>query len=96
MIVSKQERAPAIAFLFYNRNKKKKKKKKKKKLVPRALLSYISTWEFSRTPEKCEKHSPSARAVCLGMPVGSLMILCTKSGTLSLKIFSNLRISNKL
>ena len=33
-----------------------------KKLVPRALLSYISTWEFLRTLEKCEKHSPSARA----------------------------------
>ena len=33
-----------------------------KKLVPRALLSYISTWEFLRTLEKYEKHSPSARA----------------------------------
>ena len=33
-----------------------------KKLVPRALLSYISTWEFLRTLEKCEKHEPSARA----------------------------------
>ena len=33
-----------------------------KKLVPQALLSYISTWEFLRTLEKCEKHSPSARA----------------------------------
>ena len=33
-----------------------------KKLVPRALLSYISTREFLRTLEKCEKHSPSARA----------------------------------
>ena len=31
-----------------------------KKLVPRALLSYISRWEFSRTLEKSEKHSPSA------------------------------------
>ena len=36
--------------------------KKMNKLVPRALLSYISTWEFLRTREKCEKHSPSARA----------------------------------
>ena len=27
-----------------------------------ALLSYICTWEFLRTLEKCEKHSPSARA----------------------------------
>ena len=26
------------------------------------MLSYISTWEFLRTLEKCEKHSPSARA----------------------------------
>ena len=33
-----------------------------KKLVPRALLSYISTWKFLRTLEKCKKHSPSARA----------------------------------
>ena len=33
-----------------------------KKLVPRALLSHISTREFLRTLEKCEKHSPSARA----------------------------------
>ena len=29
-----------------------------KKLVSRALLSYISTWELLRTLEKCEKHSP--------------------------------------
>ena len=36
--------------------------KERKKLVPRALLSYISTWEFLRTLEKSEKHSPSARA----------------------------------
>ena len=28
------------------------------KLVPRALFSYISTREFLRTLEKCEKHSP--------------------------------------
>ena len=40
-------------FLFYKGNKK---------LVPRALLSYISNWKFLRTLEKCEKHSPSARA----------------------------------
>ena len=26
------------------------------------ILSYISTWEFLRTLEKCEKHSPLARA----------------------------------
>ena len=26
------------------------------------MLSYIGTWEFLRTLEKCEKHSPSARA----------------------------------
>ena len=32
-----------------------------KKLVPRALLSYIGTWEF-RTLEKHKKHTPSARA----------------------------------
>ena len=32
------------------------------KLVPRVLLRYISTWEFLRTLEKCEKHSASARA----------------------------------
>ena len=32
----------------------------------------------------------------VGMPVGSLMILCAKSATLSLKMLSNLRISNKL
>ena len=35
-----------IAFLSYKRNKN---------LVPHALLSYISTWEFLRTLEKCEK-----------------------------------------
>ena len=41
-----------IAFLSYKRNKN---------LVPRALLSYISTWEFLRTLEKCEKKKfPSA------------------------------------
>ena len=33
-----------------------------KKLVPRALLSFISTWKFLRTLEKCKKHSPSTRA----------------------------------
>ena len=33
-----------------------------KKLHPRALLSYISTWEFLRTLEKCEKHSVALRA----------------------------------
>ena len=32
------------------------------KLVPRVLLRYISTWEFLRTLEKCEKHSASAPA----------------------------------
>ena len=36
--------------------------KRNKKLVPRTLLSYISTREFLRTLEKCEKHSLSARA----------------------------------
>ena len=35
------------------------------KLVPQALLSYISTWEFLRTLEKCEKHSPLARFLFL-------------------------------
>ena len=30
--------------------------KRLKKIVPRALLSYISTWKFLRTLEKCEKH----------------------------------------
>ena len=30
-------------------------------LVPRALWSSISTWEFLGTLEKCQKHSPSAR-----------------------------------
>ena len=53
LIVSEQERASVFAFLFYKRNKK---------LVPRALLSYISTWDFLRTLEKCQKHSPAARA----------------------------------
>ena len=33
-------------FIFYKRNKK---------LVPRALLSDISTWEFLRTLEKCRE-----------------------------------------
>ena len=33
-----------------------------KKLHPRALLSNISTWEFLRTLEKCEKHSAAPRA----------------------------------
>ena len=33
-----------------------------KKLVPRALVSYISTREFLGTLEKCERHSPLARA----------------------------------
>ena len=32
-----------------------------KKLVPRALLSYIGSWEF-RTLEEHKKHTPSARA----------------------------------
>ena len=36
--------------------------KEKEKLVPRALLSYISTWEFLRTHKKCKKHLPSACA----------------------------------
>ena len=34
-----------------------------KKLVPRTLLRYIlSTWDFLRTLEKCEKHLPVAHA----------------------------------
>ena len=33
-------------FIFYKGNKK---------LVPRALLSYISMWEFLRTREKCRE-----------------------------------------
>ena len=33
-----------------------------KRLVPLALFSCISTWEFLRTLEKCEKLSPKARA----------------------------------
>ena len=49
LIVSEQVRAFVFAFLFYKRNKT---------LVSRALLSYISTWEFLTTLEKCEKHSP--------------------------------------
>ena len=32
----------------------------------------------------------------VGMTVGSLMILCAKSTTLSLKMLSNLKMSNKL
>ena len=42
----------ARIFLFCKRNRK---------LVPLALLSYISTREFLRTLEKCEKDSPTAR-----------------------------------
>ena len=38
------------------------------KLVPRALLGYISTWEFLRTLEKCEKHSASASAPARASP----------------------------
>ena len=45
--------ARAIHDTFYNRNKK---------LVPRTLLSYISTWDFLRTIEKCEEHSPVGHA----------------------------------
>ena len=37
-------------------------KKQKKDSVPRVLLSYMSTWEFLRTLEKCEKHSLAASA----------------------------------
>ena len=33
-----------------------------KKLVPRALLSYISTWEFLKTVKGCENHEPKASA----------------------------------
>ena len=36
-----------------------------KKLVPQALLIYISTWEFLGTLEKCEKHLPLACASLL-------------------------------
>ena len=43
----------AISLAFYKRNKK---------LHPRALLSYISTWEFLRTLEKCANHSAAPRA----------------------------------
>ena len=49
LIVSEQVRVSVFAFLFYKGNEKP---------VPRALLSYISTWEFLRTLEKCEKHEP--------------------------------------
>ena len=42
-----------ISLAFYKRNKK---------LDPRALSSYISTWEFLRTVDKCEKHSVAPRA----------------------------------
>ena len=47
-------RAHAIHNIFYKRNKK--------KLVPQALLIYISTWEFLGTLEKCKKHLPLACA----------------------------------
>ena len=33
-----------------------------KKLVPRTLFSSMSTWEYLRTLEKCEKHEPKASA----------------------------------
>jgi len=33
-----------------------------KKLALLVLLSYISTWEFLRTLDKCEKHSGAPRA----------------------------------
>ena len=46
-------RAHTISLAFYKRSKK---------LHPPALLSYISTWEFLRTLEKCEKHSAAPRA----------------------------------
>ena len=46
-------RARAIHDTFYKRSNK---------LVPRALLSYISTREFLRTLEKYEKQSSSVRA----------------------------------
>ena len=37
-------------------------KKRNKKLHPHALMSSISTWEFLRTLEKCEKHLAAPRA----------------------------------
>ena len=46
------ERAPFTIYFI----------KEIEKLVSRALLSYISTWEFLRTLEKCEKHPPSTLA----------------------------------
>ena len=45
--------AHAIHDIFHKGNKN---------LVPRALLSYISTWDFLRTLENCEKHLPVAHA----------------------------------
>ena len=48
-----------IQCTFYKRNKK---------LVPRTLLSYISTWDFLRTLENCEKHSPAAHAYLALLP----------------------------
>ena len=39
-----------------------------KKLFPRTLLSYISTWDFLRTLEKCEKHSPHVSRVLNKIP----------------------------
>ena len=36
--------------------------KEMKKIVPGALLSYISTWEFLRILVKCKKDSPLAYA----------------------------------
>ena len=65
-IVSEQVRVSVFAFLFYKGNKK---------LVPRALLSYISTWEFLRTLEKCEKHSPAARASLVFLKIPATVLI---------------------
>ena len=45
------------------------------KLVPRTLLSYISTSDFLRTLENCEKHSPAAHVSLKPCPNGKCLVI---------------------
>ena len=51
-------------------------------LVPRALLSHISTLEFLRTFEKRERYSPTARASLGTSPVFLKIPACLHNATM--------------
>ena len=53
------------------------KKKQTKTPIPRALLSYISIWEFSRALERCETYISTHVIIKTHASLYNLTIICT-------------------